>query len=110
MRFGIGSVSYQFVTRDSRGFALKVTGAIMDGKDVALYKAPETDDGTKVSQKGCFAVHYDENGEITYTDGLTFEEALNFEGNLLREIFRDGEMKNMEDFATIRNRLWGGAF
>jgi len=110
MRFGIGSLSYQYVTRDSRGYALKVTNAVIGGKELPLYKAPKTDDGTKISQKGCFAVHYDRNGDITYTDGLTFEQATNFDGNLLREIFRDGEMKNREDFATIRNRLWNGEF
>ena len=108
--FGIGSMSYQWVTRDNRGYALKVTDCIIDDKEIPLYKSPKTDDGTKVSQKGCFAVHYDNDGKITYTDGLTFEEAINFDGNLMREVFRDGEMKNLEDFATIRNRLWEGKF
>ncbi|MCL2633680.1 MAG: nicotinate phosphoribosyltransferase [Oscillospiraceae bacterium] len=108
--FGIGSLSYQWVTRDNRGYALKVTDCIMDGVEIPLYKSPKTDDGTKASQRGCFAVHYDEDGRITYTDGLTFKEAIGFKGNLMREVFRDGVMKNLEDFATIRNRLWGGEF
>lgn len=108
--FGIGSMSYQWVTRDNRGYALKVTDCVINGVEMPLFKAPKTDDGTKVSQKGCFAVHYDEDGKITYTDGLTFEAAVSFPGNLLREVFRDGEMKNMEDFAVIRKRLWHDKF
>ena len=108
--FGIGSMSYQWVTRDNRGYALKVTDAVINGAETPLYKAPKTDDGTKISQKGCFAVHYDDDGKITYTDNLTFEQAVNFEGNLMREIYRDGEMKNLEDFAAIRGRLWDNKF
>ena len=108
--FGIGSMSYQWVTRDNRGFALKVTDCIINGTEMPLYKAPKTDSGIKASQKGCFAVHHDNDGKITYTDELTFEQAINFEGNLLREVFRDGVLKNQEDFATIRTRLWDGSF
>lgn len=108
--FGIGSMSYQWVTRDNRGYALKVTDCIINGEEMPIYKQPKTDDGTKVSQRGCFAVHYDKEYKITYTDNLRFEEAINFPGNLMREVFRDGKMKNVEDFATIRNRLWFGEF
>ena len=108
--FGIGSVSYQFVTRDTRGYAVKATGCVLNGVETQLYKKPKTDDGVKTSQKGCFAVHYGENGEITYTDELTFEQAVNFKGNLLVVKFKNGEQFNTEDFATIRKRLYGDKF
>jgi nicotinamide phosphoribosyltransferase len=108
--FGIGSVSYQFVTRDSRGYAIKATSVTLnDGRELPLQKKPKTD-GEKTSQKGCFAAHYDENGKITYTDELTYDEAVDFEGNLYVLKFKDGKQYNLEDFATIRNRLWGGKF
>jgi len=108
--FGIGSVSYQFVTRDTRGYAVKATGCVLNGVETQLYKKPKTDDGIKASQKGFFAVHYGENGEITYTDELTFEQAVNFKGNLLVVKFKNGEQFNTEDFAAIRKRLYGDRF
>jgi len=107
--FGIGSVSYQYVTRDTRGYAIKATSCIMDGIEVAIQKNPKTD-SAKASQKGCFAAHYDSLGEITYTDELTYEEAINFEGNLYVKKFVDGKQYNIDDFATIRNRLWNSKF
>src|SRR5690606_3470709 len=71
MIYGIGSFSYQYNTRDTFGFALKSTYAIINGEEKLIYKDPKTDDGTKRSQRGLVHVHYDEAGEITYKDGLS---------------------------------------
>ena len=108
--FGIGSVSYQFTTRDARGYAIKATSCTTNmGDEIFLQKQPKTDT-QKASQKGCFAAHYDERGNLTYTDGLTYDEAVCFPGNLYVPKLKDGKQLNIEDFATIRNRLWGGKF
>ncbi len=50
--FGIGSYTYEYVTRDTHGFAMKATAVVRDGELVAIFKDPVTDDGTKKSAKG----------------------------------------------------------
>ncbi len=56
MVFGIGSYTYQYVTRDTYGFAMKATWAEVDGIGRDLYKAPKTDSGEKFSAKGRLSV------------------------------------------------------
>lgn len=110
---GFGSYTYQYVTRDTFGFALKVTHGIIDGKEVAMFKDPITDRGShsagKKSQRGMCVVH--KNGEgndpatLSYTDGHTMAEADGDTANNLRLVFRNGELFIDEDFETIRKRL-----
>lgn len=106
--FGFGSFTYQYVTRDTFGFALKVTHGIVDGQETFMFKDPKTDRGAnsagKKSQKGMCIVTRDENGVLTYTDQHTIQEA-DAPGNLLRPVFRNGELLVDEDFDTIRRRL-----
>lgn len=68
--FGIGSFTYNFMTRDTLGFAVKATAAIVDGETVALQKNPVTDDGTKKSAKGFLKVLRDDNGELYLEQGV----------------------------------------
>lgn len=90
--FGIGSFTYQYVTRDNHGMAMKATHAVIDGKEHFLYKDPITDDGTKRSARGRMVV-YREDGVIKMRDGLTIaEEAALDDINLLEVIFQDGKM------------------
>lgn len=75
---GVGSFTYQCNTRDTYGFAMKATGAIVNGEERALFKDPITDDGTKTSFKGFLSTRYDEERDEYYTvDRLTFHEATN---------------------------------
>lgn len=75
---GVGSFTYQYNTRDTYGFAMKATGAIVDGEERALFKDPVTDDGTKTSFKGFLSTRYDEARDEYYTvDRLGFDEAVN---------------------------------
>jgi nicotinamide phosphoribosyltransferase len=101
--FGIGSFTYQYVTRDTLGFALKSTACVIDGKEKAIFKNPKTDDGVKKSQKGAVAVTRDEDGRITFTDGHRIDESV--PGDLLETIFQDGVLTKTESFNTIRERL-----
>lgn len=50
--FGIGSYTYQFITRDTLGFAMKATSVRIDGQQKAIFKDPATDSGTKKSHFG----------------------------------------------------------
>lgn len=54
--FGIGSYTYQYVTRDSLSEAVKATYGIVDGIGYAVQKDPVTDNGTKKSATGLLAV------------------------------------------------------
>lgn len=71
---GIGSYTYQYNTRDTFGFALKATHAVINGIETKIFKEPKTDNGNfKKSQKGLCYV-YEKDREILYKDELTFEE------------------------------------
>lgn len=60
---GIGSYTYQYVTRDSLGFAMKSTWCQINGKAQKIFKNPVTDTGTKKSATGYLDV-VKENGEL----------------------------------------------
>lgn len=100
--FGVGSFTYQYNTRDSLGYAIKSTNVVIDGKEKAIFKNPKTDDGTKISQKGCVSVFRNANG-YEWIDGRSIHNT--HTGDLLRTIFLDGATDNMETFAQIRARL-----
>jgi nicotinamide phosphoribosyltransferase len=96
---GIGSFTYQFLTRDTMGFAIKATYAVVNGEGVQLYKEPKTDPG-KNSAKGMMRVEKDKNGEYYLIDKLD-----NDEGGCLQTIFKDGKFMNECSFEDIRNNL-----
>lgn len=100
--FGIGSYTYQYNTRDTFGFALKSTLCKIKGDQKVIFKSPKTDDGTKVSQKGCVMV-VQEEGKIHYVDGLFLTDRN--EADLLRPIFKDGRLLVDDTLASIRERL-----
>ena len=100
--FGIGSYTYQYNTRDTFGFALKTTAAVIDGKEVQVFKDPPTDNGIKKSQKGRVAVLKD--GEtLKFIDGLSLSDVI--EGDQLVEIYRDGKLLVDEKWSDIKKRL-----
>jgi nicotinamide phosphoribosyltransferase len=98
MVFGIGSFTYQFVTRDSYGFAVKATHGVVTGTPTDIYKDPITDSGLKKSAKGLLRV----NADLTLSEQVT--EVEEKEG-LLRTIFLNGKLTHEETLATIRERL-----
>lgn len=101
--FGIGSYTYQFVTRDTYGFALKTTASVIDGVEKQIFKNPKTDDGTKKSQKGVVYVYKTIGGEVKWSDGHSLDDR--FSDNLLQPIFKDGKLLVNEKFSDIRARL-----
>ncbi|MDO5559534.1 MAG: nicotinate phosphoribosyltransferase [Oscillospiraceae bacterium] len=110
---GIGSYTYQYVTRDSLGQALKATNSIVDGQERQIFKDPKTDKvkgaNFKKSQKGMCCVYRD-GEDILYKDELTIEEAAKMENNLLQPVFRDGMLLVDDSLSDIRRRLHGNAF
>lgn len=68
--FGVGSFTYQYVTRDSFGFAMKATYGTVNGEGREIFKDPITDGGTKKSAKGKLKV-IKEDGEYILVDQAT---------------------------------------
>lgn len=102
---GIGSYTYQYMTRDTLGFALKGTAEILDGEFKAIYKDPATDtDKFKKSQKGIVAVVF-ENDEYKLIDNLTSDTVLDVKENLLKDVFVNGDFVRTQDFEDIRKKV-----
>jgi nicotinamide phosphoribosyltransferase len=103
--FGVGSFTYQYVTRDTFGSAVKATFGVVDGEDRMLYKDPKTDDGMKKSAKGLLRVEQDDAGNFVLHDQQSrYGEAT----GLLRPVFRDSKVLSRETLAGIRERLETG--
>lgn len=96
--FGIGSYTYQYVTRDTFGFAMKATYGVINGKPAELYKAPATDDGTKNSARGLLRV----NEDLTLSECVSEAEE---DGGMLRTVFEDGRLTREQSLSEIRSRL-----
>lgn len=100
---GIGSYTYQYLTRDTFGWALKATYAEVNGEPQELVKDPVTDSGVKKSAKGLLRVDETPDGYVLH-DQQTPEQAA---GGALAPVFRDGELLVEQSLAEIRARLQG---
>ena len=109
---GVGSFSMHCIeedgvlkpfTRDTFSSCIKACDAIINGVEYPIFKDPKTDrdtgDGFKKSQRGACRVFL-KDGELTYEDGLTYEESL--KNNIMRPVFRDGEL--LQDYAICSVR------
>lgn len=99
--FGIGSYTYQYITRDTFGMAVKATWGMVDGEARELSKDPKTDTGVKKSAKGLIRVEKVGDDYVQH-DQQTPDEA---EQGELRTIFEDGQLVLDESFTAIRARL-----
>lgn len=104
--FGLGSYFYQYNTRDTYGFAMKATFAVIDGERVDVVKDPKTSDGTKKSASGLLKV-VRENGRM-----ILLEKQESEEGGELKLLYRNGEFLRHETLHDIRKRLhnWDARF
>lgn len=100
--FGIGSYTYQYVTRDTDGFAVKATFAKVAGQDREIFKAPKTGDGTKNSAKGLVAVYKNADGKLYLKDQATWDEVNQCE---FIPVFENGRLLNETTLAQVRARL-----
>lgn len=97
--FGIGSYTYQYVTRDSFGFAMKATYAEVNGEGSELYKDPITDNGTKKSAKGLLRVEFEDGKFVLYDQQTKEQEAQ----GCLQTVFKDGKLVKETSIEEIRN-------
>ncbi|HLP12276.1 MAG TPA: nicotinate phosphoribosyltransferase [Flavobacteriales bacterium] len=98
---GIGSYTYEYVTRDTFGFAMKATYGEVNGEPRNIYKDPKTDDGTKKSAKGLLAVH-EQDGKLLLKDECTWEEE---KQGLLKVVYENGKLMNEQSLGEIRERI-----
>lgn len=101
--FGAGAFGYQYVSRDTFGFALKSSYVEVSGQGREIFKCPKTD-LSKKSAKGLLAVYQDSRGHFYMLDKRSPEQEAS-QDNLLRTVFKDGVLYNEETFFEIRDRL-----
>lgn len=96
---GIGSFTYQYVTRDTFSSAIKATWAEVDGVGRSLFKDPVTDTGTKRSASGRLAVVRDPDGELRLIEEATPEQEA---ASVLETVWEDGAPVRTQSFAEVR--------
>lgn len=96
---GVGSYSYQMVTRDTHGSAMKCTAAYLrDGTIVDVCKDPKTD-SSKRSAKGLIRLER-ESGKIVQYDQQSIEQE---KLGLLETVFVDGQLVRKTTLQQIRD-------
>lgn len=103
--FGLGSYFYEYVTRDTYGFAMKATAATVDGQEHMLFKDPKTDNGVKRSARGRLVVLDDGNG-LHMKDCLDFTSQKELAGvDELNLVWRNGVSYKNQTLAEIRAKI-----
>ena len=99
--FGIGSYTYQYITRDTLGFAVKATYGEINHVPQEIEKDPITDSGVKKSAKGLVRVEQEGDNFVLYDQQSGSQEIT----GALETVFVDGRLIKDETFAEIRARL-----
>lgn len=102
MVYGIGSYTYQYVTRDTFGFAMKATYGIVNGQPKEIFKDPFTDGGVKKSAKGLLRVDSTPDGGLVLRECVTPEEEC---GGELKTVFLNGNLVNETTLDQVRSRV-----
>lgn len=102
--FGVGSFTYQYITRDTFGMAVKATWGQVNGEARDIQKDPKTGDGMKKSATGLLRVE-ELNGDFYLFDRQTKMEE---EEGKLQVVFEDSKAYGVQTFATIVERLKQG--
>lgn len=95
---GIGSYTYQHVTRDTYGMAVKATHCVISGQSHPIYKNPKTDKGDKKSAMGYLMVDED----LNLVQNVSKQEACT---GLLKCVFKDGDLVRECSLDEIRGRM-----
>lgn len=98
---GIGSYTYQYLTRDTFGFAVKATYAEFGDVHRDIFKDPVTDDGTKKSAKGLLRVEKEGDDFVLY-DQQTIEQEQTGE---LKRVFINGKLIRHYTIEDLRERV-----
>lgn len=102
MVFGIGSYTYQYVTRDTFGFAMKATYGVVNQVPMEIFKDPLTDGGVKKSAKGLLRVDYDSDGRLYLRECVSPLDEMT---GLLQTVFLNGVSMNPTTLSEIRSRI-----
>ena len=97
---GIGSYTYQYNTRDTFGFAVKATYAVVNDSPINIWKDPKTDSGIKKSAKGLLCV----DNAKRLIEEVSVEEA---NTGLLKTVFENGHLVREDSLFDIRETLRG---
>lgn len=102
---GVGSYTYQYVTRDTHGIAVKATCvANGTGKDKIwnpIFKDPKTDNSGKKSAKGFLSVKWEKEEYVLHSNVTREEE----EKSDMELIYLNGKMIKTVTYADVRNTL-----
>ncbi len=101
MVFGIGSYTYEYVTRDTYGFAMKATATRQNGQVIPIFKKPVTDTGGKFSHKG-IPVVTGESGKYVVSEQSLPED---LDRCAFEKVFSNGKLLVDNSFSTIRTRV-----
>lgn len=99
--FGIGSFTYNYLTRDTFGFAVKATWGQVNGVGRELFKDPITDSGVKKSAKGLLRIEENETDFILFDEQTAEQE----QGGALKTVFENGKLQYECTLDQIRERL-----
>jgi nicotinamide phosphoribosyltransferase len=99
--FGMGGALLGAPQRDDQKFAMKASNAVVGGKDRDVFKDPITDQG-KTSKKGRLSL-IEEGGLGTYSY-RTVSQKIAGDRDILRPIYRNGEILVDDNFDAIRER------
>lgn len=108
MVFGIGSYTYEYVTRDTYGWAMKATAVQRsNGPVIPIFKKPVTDNGGKFSHRGILAAYRTEESTDERPDHFLVQESDEEHLNncAYEKVFVDGELLVDPSFETIRKRV-----
>jgi nicotinamide phosphoribosyltransferase len=97
---GVGSYSYQYVTRDTHGSAIKATSIVKRGVVTGIAKEPKTD-SSKKSARGLLRVERVDGTLVMYDQQTPEEEAQ----GLLEVVFEDGVLLKDPTLQEIRGRV-----
>jgi len=97
---GVGSYSYQFVSRDTHGSAVKATYIEENGNSVNVCKDPKTD-SKKKSAFGLLRIELEDGVYVQY-DGQTQEQEKQGE---LKTIFKDSKMILTTTLEEVRKNV-----
>lgn len=103
--FGIGSYTYEYVTRDTHGMAMKATAyKNPTGKIVPMFKKPVTDDGGKFSHHGIPVVDLEDGEYVVSQDSEEWE----LDECAFEKVFCDGQHLIKPTLEQIRERARRG--
>ncbi len=102
--FGIGSYTYQYVTRDTHGFAIKQTAVVRNGVLINTFKDPITDNSCK---KSCVGIPCTFQGEFGKSYDIMTDQ--NMPGALeicgFQKVFGNGKLLIETTLEEIRKRV-----